>query len=63
MKSLKSRNRGEESMWSLSLETSYWLMFKTELLIHRKLHLVIDIWSVLQLNVTEDNLILKNTMK
>lgn len=50
-------------MWSLSLETSYWLMFKTELLIHRKLHLVIDIWSVLQLNVTDDNLILKNTMK
>lgn len=63
MKSLKSRNRCEESKWSLSLETSYWLMFKTELLIHRKLHLVIDIWSVLQLNVTDDNLILKNTMK
>lgn len=63
MKSLKSRNRGEESMWSLSLETSYWLIFKTELLIHRKLHLVIDIWSVLQLNVTDDNLISKNTMK
>lgn len=50
-------------MWSLSLETSYWLIFKTELLIHQKLHLVIDIWSVLQLNVTDDNLILKNTMK